>query len=198
MIKLEARKILFTFPENWSLEEALNRLAFLKADALNYDVINHRVVVLATKASKMAALIGPFDKDHIKYETTRSPTFRIPTLTNPPLNNTRSSEQQQQQQQQEPAEIHPVEIHSHTEFNTLLQSINSLTDENQNLRGLLGELQRRIQDLESQLKRKPILQDVQLPVVSIPPQEQRLSSPSRPAGGSQPMAIEREYSYIYY
>jgi len=182
-MRLQARNVLVVFPDTYSLSSAVDIVKAWSPDTLEYDLVNGKPFIHTKISPPFNTGVRRLYEKGVRFMTGNQITH-IPHLSNPPLNNTRTSEQQQQHQ--EPAEIHPAEIHSHTEFNTLLQSINSLRDENQNLRGLIGELQRKIQDIESQLKRKPILQDVQLPVASIPTR------------GSQPMAIEREYSYIYY
>jgi len=153
--QLSAKSILIRFPNHYTLKQAYDIVRSWNPDTINYDVINERPTVHATRNPRFHQMVTKLVKEGAEIQQTK---FKLPPLSNPPLNTTRSSEQQHQ----EPAGIHPAEIHHHVEFDTLLQSINSLRDENQNLRGLMGGLQRKIQDLENdllQLKRKPQVHD---------------------------------------
>jgi len=80
--RLNSKAVLVTFPEKYSLEKAYDIVKGWKPDRVDYDLIDGKPVIFASKDSKFTASVARLTRAGVEFQTG---DFSVPTLTNPRL-----------------------------------------------------------------------------------------------------------------
>jgi hypothetical protein len=80
--RLNSKAVLVTFPEKYSLEKAYDIVKGWKPDRVDYDLIDGKPVIFASKDSNFTASVARLTRAGVEFQTG---DFSVPTLTNPRL-----------------------------------------------------------------------------------------------------------------